>query len=147
MAKQYKYQKIITPITTYELVEPDYELLGIEERVQYVGELDGFTYVNVPDSLILPEDQPVFLIEANYETDRTQAHTASIVKQRIKARHQALVDNLPSWAVVGGKFDDMLANANAATNLAQAKAVLIKLITVQKKMARILYWNTKDTEE
>ena len=41
----------------------------------------------------------------------------------------------------------MLADAKATTNLAQAKAVLIELITVQKKMARVLYWNTKDSEE
>ena len=56
-------------------------------------------------------------------------------------------ENLPSWSVVGGKFDSMLADAKAATNLAQAKAVLIELINVQKKMARVLYWEVKGTEE
>jgi thiamine pyrophosphokinase len=64
-----------------------------------------------------------------------------------KAKTQSIIDNLPSWSAVGGKFDSMLADAKAATNLAQAKAVLIELIKTQKKMARILYWNTKDTEE
>lgn len=31
--------------------------------------------------------------------------------------------------------------------LAQAKAVLIELINVQKKMARVLYWSVRNSEE
>jgi hypothetical protein len=60
---------------------------------------------------------------------------------------QAIIDNLPSWSVVGGKFDSMLADAKAATNLAQAKAVLVELITFLKKSHRVLYWEVKNTEE
>ena len=63
------------------------------------------------------------------------------------ARDKAIIDNLPSWSVVEGKFDSMLADAKAATNLAQAKAVLIELIKTQKKMARVLYWEIKNVEE
>lgn len=70
---------------------------------------------------------------------------AQIARQQ--AKMQAFLDNLPSWAVVGGKFDSMLADAKAATNLAQAKAVLIKLITATKKAVRVLYWEVKNTEE
>lgn len=73
------------------------------------------------------------------------AMTAQILINQKKM--QAIIDNLPSWSVVGGKFNSMLAGANAATNLAQAKAVLIELINVQKKMARVLYWEVKGTEE
>ena len=73
------------------------------------------------------------------------ANAARRAAQQAKA--QAIIDNLPSWSVVGGKFDSMLADAKAATNLAQAKAVLIELIKTQKKMARILYWDIKNTEE
>ena len=73
------------------------------------------------------------------------ANAARAAAQAAKA--QAIIDNLPSWSVVGGKFDSMLADATAATNLAQAKAVLIELIKTQKKMARVLYWIVKDTEE
>ena len=69
------------------------------------------------------------------------------IRARYEAKAQAFIDNLPSWAVVGRKFDTMLADATAATNLAQAKAVLIELIKVQKKMARVLYWQIKDSEE
>lgn len=58
-----------------------------------------------------------------------------------------IANNFPSWAVVGRKFDTMLADATAATNLAQAKAVLIELIKVQKKMARVLYWSVRNSEE
>ena len=64
-----------------------------------------------------------------------------------KTKSKAIIDNLPSWSVVGGKFDAMTTKANAATNLAQAKAVLIELIKTQKKMARILYWEIKNVEE
>lgn len=66
---------------------------------------------------------------------------------RQQAKAQAIIDNLPSWAVVGRKFDTMLADAKAATNLAQAKAVLIELITFLKKSHRVLYWQIKDSEE
>lgn len=72
-------------------------------------------------------------------------NAARLVAQAAKA--QSIIDNLPSWAVVGGKFDTMLTNATAATNLAQAKAVLIELIKVQKKMARVLYWSVRNSEE
>jgi hypothetical protein len=73
------------------------------------------------------------------------ANAARVATQAAKA--QAFIDNLPSWAVVGRKFDTMLADATAATNLAQAKAVLIELIKVQKKMARVLYWSVRNSEE
>ena len=73
------------------------------------------------------------------------ANAARLLAQQAKA--QAIIDNLPSWSVVGRKFDAMLADVKAATNLAQAKAVLIELINVQKKMARVLYWEVKGTEE
>lgn len=92
-------------------------------------------------------------IEAKYITDEefdtmmksTPEYLAMIARQQAKA--QAFIDNLPSWAVVGGKFDTMLADATAATNLAQAKAVLIELITFLKKSHRVLYWQIKDSEE
>lgn len=71
----------------------------------------------------------------------------ALMQARQEAKAQSFIDNLPSWAVVGGKFNSMLADATAATNLAQAKAVLIELINVQKKMARVLYWEVKGTEE
>lgn len=77
--------------------------------------------------------------------DILDANAARAARQQAKA--QAFIDNLPSWAVVGGKFDTMLAAATAATNLAQAKAVLIELITFLKKSHRVLYWQIKDSEE
>lgn len=89
-------------------------------------------------------------VQADYEASpeylALQAEMASKIIANQK-KMQAIIDNLPSWAVVGRKFDTMLADATAATNLAQAKAVLIELIKVQKKMARVLYWDIKNTEE
>lgn len=82
MAKQYKYRKIINEVTTLCLVEPDYELLKLKERVQVIGELDGFTYVEVPDSITLPSDQPVLLIEANLEADKIDFQTVEKIRAR-----------------------------------------------------------------
>lgn len=97
------------------------------------------------DFLIWNSEQAVPLDLNSISQEILDANAARLLAQQKKM--QSIIDNLPSWSVVGGKFDSMLADVKAATNLAQAKAVLIELITVQKKMARILYWNTKDTEE
>ena len=80
--KQYKYKKIQTDVTTITLVEPDYELLKLKERIRVIGDLDGFTYVEVPDSVTLPKDQPVLLIEANLEVDRIDAQTVEKIRQK-----------------------------------------------------------------
>lgn len=80
--KQYKYKKIQTDVTTYTLVEPDYEQLKLKERVQVIGELNGFTYVEVPDSITLPSNQPVLLLEANLEADKIDAQTVEKIRQK-----------------------------------------------------------------
>jgi hypothetical protein len=80
--KQYKYKKIQTDVTTITLVEPDYELLKLKDRVQVIGELDGFTYVEVPDTVTLPSNQPVLLIEANLESDKIDYQTVEKIRAR-----------------------------------------------------------------
>lgn len=62
------------------------------------------------------------------------------------AKMQAFIDNLPSWSVVGGKFDTMSAAVPTATN-AKLKDILFELITTTKKLARVVYWLAKDTEK
>jgi hypothetical protein len=68
MAKIYKYRKITDNITTYCLLEPDYNLLGENvERVQELATIAGYTYVRVPDGIILPPQPPqIVLIEAEH---------------------------------------------------------------------------------
>lgn len=91
-------------------------------------------------------------IEAKYITDEefdtmmksTPEYLAMIARQQAKA--QAFIDNLPSWAVVGRKFDTMSAAVPTATN-AQLKDILVELITTTKKLARVVYWLAKDTEK
>ncbi len=95
--------------------------------------------------LVWNAEQAVPLDLNSISQEMLDLRDAQIARQQAKA--QAIIDNLPSWSVVGGKFDTMLADAKAATNLAQAKAVLIELINVQKKMARVLYWEVKGIEE
>jgi hypothetical protein len=72
------------------------------------------------------------------------ANAAMIARQ--EAKRQAIIDNLPSWAVVGRKFDTMSAAVPTATN-AQLKDILVELITTTKKLARVVYWLAKDTEK
>ena len=52
---------------------------------------------------------------------------------RITTKAQAIVDNLPSWSQVESDLD-------AISNLAEAKAAL-------KKLARVVYWLAKDTQD
>jgi hypothetical protein len=52
MAKIFRYQKIISAITTHVLLEPDYG--DSETRITELCELDGWTYVSIPDGLELP---------------------------------------------------------------------------------------------
>ena len=90
--------------------------------------------------------------EAKYITDAefdimmktTPEYLAAQARQQAKA--QSIIDNLPSWAVVGGKFDTMSAAVPTATN-AQLKNILVELITTTKKLARVVYWLAKDTEK
>jgi len=95
--------------------------------------------------LVWNREQAVPLDLNSISQEMLDLRDAQIARQQ--AKMQAFLDNLPSWSAVGGKFDSMLADAKAATNLAQAKAVLIELINVQKKMARVLYWEVKGIEE
>jgi hypothetical protein len=63
MAKIYKYRKITDNITTYCLLEPDYNLLGENvERVQELATIAGYTYVRVPDGIILPPQPPQIVL-------------------------------------------------------------------------------------
>jgi hypothetical protein len=66
--KIYKYRKITDSITTYCLLEPDYNLLDENaERVQELAVIAGYTYVSVPDSINLPEQPPqIVLIPAEH---------------------------------------------------------------------------------
>ena len=103
MAKQYKYRKIIDAVTTHCLLEPDYELLKIEERVQVIGELDGFTYVSVPDSIKLPVNQPILLIPADLEADKINAKVVEKIRAKysindeIKMLRTAVPEDTAKW--------------------------------------------------
>ena len=122
--KQYKYKKIITDVTTFALVEPDYELLKLKERVQVIGELDGFTYVEVPDSITLPE-QPVLLIEANLESDKIDFQTV----EKIRARY-SVNDEIKMLRVGASKEVDAW---KAHVEVCRAEgAALKKLIAVKE---------------
>jgi hypothetical protein len=119
--KQYKYKKIITDITTYTLVEPDYELLKLKERVQVIGELDGFTYVSVPDSITLPKEQPILLIEANLESDKIDYQTV----QKIRAQY-SINDELKALrTAVGGNTKEFTAY-NAYVEKCKAAGTVLK---------------------
>jgi hypothetical protein len=127
--KQYKYKKIITDITTYTLVEPDYELLKLKERVQVIGELDGFTYVSVPDSVTLPTEQPVLLIEANLESDKIDFQTVQKIRARYSVNDEIkMLRTAPSTETTAwnGYVEQCRADGAAA------KELLLKPVEVEK---------------
>jgi hypothetical protein len=121
MAKQYKYRKIINEVTTLCLVEPDYELLKLNERVQVIGELDGFTYVEVPDSVTLPTEQPVLLIEANLETDKIDFQTV----QKIRAQY-SINDELKALRTAVGGNTTGFTTYNAYVEECKAVGTVLK---------------------
>ena len=57
MAKIYKYLKVSDKYVTHTLTEPDYNLLETEDRITELCDIDGETYVSVPDSITLPEQE------------------------------------------------------------------------------------------
>ena len=59
MAKIYKYQKVSGEYAIYNLQEPDYNLLETEDRITELCDIDGETYVSVPDSITLPVQEHV----------------------------------------------------------------------------------------
>lgn len=129
MAKQYKYRKIINEVTTLCLVEPDYELLKLEERVQVIGELDGFTYVEVPDSITLPSDQPVLLIEANLEADKIDFQTVEKIRARYSVNDEIkLLRTAPSTETTAWNSYVEECRAEGAA----VKELLIKPVEVEK---------------
>jgi hypothetical protein len=119
--KQYKYKKIVTDITTYTLVEPDYELLKLKERVQVIGELDGFTYIEVPDSVTLPKEQPILLIEANLEADKIDFQTV----QKIRAQY-SINDELKALRTAVGGNTTEFTTYNAYVEKCKAAGTVLK---------------------
>lgn len=77
----------------------------------------------------------------HYDQTVMDASTAALVAIKAAAdaqvaletsKAQAISDNLPSWAQVAAAVDNI-------SNLAEAKAFL-------KKLARVVYWDVKDSE-
>jgi hypothetical protein len=88
MEKIYKYRKITDDITTYCLLEPDYNLLATDERVKELATIAGYTYVSVPDGIVLPEQPEQITVEEVTLTDELKKaiKTASPHVQLINER-------------------------------------------------------------
>jgi hypothetical protein len=106
-------------------------------QAQYDAAITNGTYKTRAQMEAEYENSPEYLAE--------QARIAALQAVQ-RAKMQAIIDNLPSWSVVGGKFDTMLAAVPTATN-AELKGILFDLITITKKLARVVYWEVKNTEE
>lgn len=120
-----------------EQAEKNLVLKVAKYQAQYDEAITNGTYKTRLQEKIDYENSPEYLAEQQAIAD----HAA-----RQQAKMQAFIDNLPSWAVVGGKFDTMSAAVPTATN-AQLKDILVELITTTKKLARVVYWLAKDTEK
>lgn len=106
-------------------------------QTEYDAAIATGTYKTKAQAQIDYENSSEYLAEQQAIADR-------LARQQAKA--QAFIDNLPSWAIVGWKFDAMSAAVPTATN-AQLKDILVELITTTKKLARVVYWLAKDTEK
>lgn len=106
-------------------------------QAQYDEVIANGTYKTKVQAQADYENSPEYLAEQQAIADRLA---------RQQAKMQSFIDNLPSWAVVSGKFDTMSAAVPTATN-AQLKDILVELITTTKKLARVVYWLAKDTEK
>ena len=88
----YKYQKISDAYTTYLLAEPDYELLGLEDRITELCTIDGVTYISVPDGITLPEQPEQITVEEVALTDELKAAIKSesphvqLINERVVAK-------------------------------------------------------------
>ena len=70
MPKIYKYQKVTDQYTTHCLVAPDY--IDDTGRITEHCTVDGWTYVTVPDGVVLPEQPEIIsatLTEINFEDE------------------------------------------------------------------------------
>ena len=92
MTKIYKYQKVQDAYTTHCLVEPDYNLLEIEDRITELCTIDGVTFVSVPDSITLPEQPEQITVEEVVLTDELKAAIKSesphvqLINERVVAK-------------------------------------------------------------
>lgn len=62
-----------------------------------------------------------------------------------EARVKDIADVLPTWKQVQEQFDKLGTSLTSATTLAQVKPLVVELININNKMARVLYWLAKDS--
>jgi hypothetical protein len=99
---------------SYAVPQPGKELILLEDAPDDESKRDG-----VPGTVWIPD------------TDIIDARLAE--EAAIAAKHQALIDNLPSWQQVSDAID-------SATTIAALKVIV-------KKIARVVYWIAKNKEE
>lgn len=84
MEKIYKYRKITDAVTTYQLIEPDYNLVKTPDRVKELATISGWTYVSVPDSLVLPKQPPQVVLYDAESPEKVQIDEQVVEKIRQK---------------------------------------------------------------
>jgi hypothetical protein len=97
---------------SYAVPQPDKEFHLLEDAPDNESKRDG-----VPGTAWIPDQD---IIDARLAEEA-----------RIVAKHQAFIDNLPSWTAVDTAINNI-------TSLADAKAFI-------KKLARVVYWDIKGT--
>jgi hypothetical protein len=97
----------------YAVLQPDKTLYPLEDRID-----DTYMRNGVPGDAWIVDT--VLVAARQAEADK------------VSKKHQAIIDNLPSWAQVDAAI-------TAISNLADAKAFL-------RKLARLVYWDLKNEE-
>jgi hypothetical protein len=127
-----------------------YELIYDQETGKCIGIAGYVTGITLPVFIPLLTENVMyqeFLVWNESQSPPLDIETPDpVISASYTAKQADINDSLPSWAIIDEKFDSMLADANAATNLAQAKAVLIEVINVLKKSDQVLYWMAKNSQ-
>ena len=114
MAKIYKYQKVIDIHTTYCLVEPNYPMGTDAGRITELCAIDGFTYVSVPDSLVLPQQPEQINVEA---VELTEALDTAIRKESVHIQliNQRVVERIRQKYSITDEFKSLRVGPSAET--------------------------------
>lgn len=82
--------------------------------------------------------------EGKWVPDQEKIYIRVAEENRIAQKMKDISDNLHSWSEVDDVFNKLSTDLDNVTSLALVKPIVSTLITITKKMARVLYWLAKD---
>ena len=96
MIKILKYQKVTDQYTTHCLVAPDYNIDDTGRITEHCT-VDGWTYITVPDGVVLPEQPEIIsatLTEINFEDEPEAKDIINEVSPHIQLINDRVVEKI-----------------------------------------------------